>query len=65
MDHEARIAFILSQIACANIEAMGMVAENKQRESMQQSLAYVGDDFQRLPETYGIDHNSVIEYLRE
>jgi hypothetical protein len=60
-----KVTFLNSQIACAMIEAMGMVAENKQREIMSDSMAYVEDDFMRLIDKYGLGHNSVITYLQE
>lgn len=63
MNNEQRVAFINSQVTCAMIEAMGMQAENRQREIQQESPAFVADDFNRLQIKYGIDHNSVIEYL--
>jgi len=54
MDKEQRIAFINSQVTCAMIQAMGMQAENKQREISQDSPAYVMDDFERLITDYDI-----------
>ncbi len=64
MNDEQRVAFINSQIACALIEMNGMIAENAQRKIQQESPAYVGDDFERLINKYGIHHNGVIGYFR-
>lgn len=57
-------AFIISQSACAMIEAMGMQAENTQRAIQQNSPAYVYDDFTRLIDNYLIGHNDVVHRLR-
>ena len=46
-------------------EILGMQAENKQREVMRESMAYIKDDFDIVISQYGIDHNSVIGYLME
>jgi hypothetical protein len=60
-----KVAYLNSQIACAMIEAMGMQAENKQREIMGNSPAYVEDSFMELLTKYGLHHNSVITFLQE
>lgn len=62
---EKRVAYINAQIVCAQIEAMGMVAENKFREYNGLPVAYKDEDFSSLINKYGIRHNAVIEYLRE
>ena len=63
MDKEQRLAYINSMTVCAQIECAGMVAENKQREAVGSSMAYVEEDFLKLPDKYGIHHNAVISYL--
>lgn len=63
MSDEAKVAFIQSQVACAMIEAMGMQAENSQRDHRGESMAYVEADFIVLIDKYGIRHNSVVSYL--
>jgi hypothetical protein len=60
-----KVAYLNSQIACAMIEAMGMQAENKQREILGEGPAYVEDSFMHLLEKYGLYHNSVITFLQE
>lgn len=62
---EGRAAFINSQVACAQIEAAGMVAENTRRASLGQSNAYGEDDFERLIHKYGIHHNAVVTFLSQ
>ena len=63
MDREQRIAYINAMTVCAQIECAGMVAENKQREVEGKSMAYVEEDFLKLPDKHGIHHNAVISYL--
>ena len=43
----------------AEIEMNGMIAENKQREILGQSMAYTYDDFTYLINKYGISHTSM------
>jgi len=42
----------------AEIEMNGMIAENKQRESLGYSMAFVYDNFMELIEKYNIYHNA-------
>lgn len=53
-------AYFMSESTCALIEAMGMQAENKQREHRGESMAYVEADFAKLLEKYQLGHNAVI-----
>ena len=64
MDTVSRAAFIMSQAACASIEAAAMAAENKMREHRGESVAYDEKAFSDLIGKYGIHHNAVIDYLR-
>lgn len=57
---ELEAAYIVSQSACAIIEAMGMVAANKDRESRGFAIAYDEGAFQEVIEKYGIHHNAVM-----
>ena len=63
MDKEQRIVYINAMTVCAQIECAGMVAENKQREVEDKSMAYVEESFLKLPDKYGIHHNAVISFL--
>jgi len=45
MDNEN---FIRSRILAIECEMQGMIAENKQREQLGQSMAYVYEDFMKL-----------------
>lgn len=64
MSPEQQAAYIVSQSVCAMIEAMGMQAENKQRDAIGASMAYVAADFAAVIDRYGIDHNAVIGHVR-
>lgn len=64
MNKEEKAAFINSQSVCAMIEAMGMQAENKQREVLGNSMAYSDEDFFNLINRYGISHNDVVGFMR-
>lgn len=63
MNTDQRIVFIRSQTVCAMAEIEGMKADNIDRQSRGESLAYYGDDFNRIPGTYGLEHDQVIAYL--
>lgn len=59
----AQAAYINAQVACAMITAMGMQAENMQRQTLGQSMAYSDHDFSALLEEYGIHHNATVGAL--
>ena len=65
MTNEQRAAYVMSQSACALIEAMGMQAENKQRETLGQSMAYDEQAFLDAITRNGIYHNAVMSTLLE
>lgn len=56
---------INASVARALILAMGMQAENLQREHRGESMAYVEIDFERLINQEGIGTNAVILFLRD
>jgi len=58
-------AFLISQSVAAMIKAMGMQAENKQREALGESMAYTEEQFCELIDEYGISHNAALIILRE
>ena len=60
MNENENAAYVMSQAACALIEAMGMHAENMQRQQLGQSMAYSDEAFLKLINRYGIHHNAVI-----
>ena len=56
-------AYLMSQAACALIEAMGMAATNQQREHRGESVAYNHTDFLNLLMRYSIEQNDATEIL--
>ena len=64
MNEEQRIAYMNGQIACAQIEAMGMSAENAYWISIGQSPAYRMEDFENVINKYGIHNNAVLDFFR-
>jgi len=64
MSPEARIAFVLAQVACANADIAGMQAENQHRLSLGHTIAHDHAAFLAVQDRYMIGHNAVIEYLR-
>lgn len=65
MTDEQRAAFVMSQSACALIEAMGMHAENMQRQAVGHSMAYTEHAFDDLLNRYSIHHNAVLTTFGE
>lgn len=58
------IAFLQSQIACAQIEAMGMAAQNLAWERLNSPKRFEQKDFDALINKYGIGHNAALDTLR-
>ena len=54
---------ILSQSVAALIEAMGMVAENKQREVSGESPAYGEQQFMQVIKKYDLDYHTICKSL--
>ena len=44
---EIELVALVAETASINTTIIGMVAENKQRENLNESMAYVGADFER------------------
>lgn len=64
MTPEQKAAYIQSQATSAMIEALGMQALNKERELRGESMAYDDVAFDKLIEKYGLDHNTVVKFLK-
>jgi ParB-like chromosome segregation protein Spo0J len=60
---ERDLVYVQGILLQARIEMEGMIAENKQREHLGVSMAYVEKDFQALIEKYGVHHNALITGL--
>ena len=63
MSDSENAAYVFSQSVCAMVEAMGMAAENQQREHRGESIAYDEDAFAAIINKYGIHHNAVVGKL--
>lgn len=63
MNEEQRLVYCQSRIACAMITAMGMQAENQQREFEGKAMAYTEAAFQKVIEEHGIHHNGIISEI--
>lgn len=57
MNHEDELLYFKMQLLQAEIEMQGMIAENKQREILGESMAYTYKDFDHLIDEYEIHHN--------
>ena len=62
--HLSEVMYQFGMFLAAQIEMEAMKAENKQREHLGQSMAYVDSDFASLIEKYGIHHNALVESQR-
>jgi hypothetical protein len=63
MNKEQQAAYITAQAAYALIEAMGMQADNGNRQATGLPGPWTKKDFDGLIERYGIHHNAVIGYF--
>lgn len=57
-------AYLISQSVSAFIQALGMIAENKEREMRGLSLAYGESAFLKVIEDQGLYSNDAINILR-
>lgn len=62
MDSERELVYFKMQLLQAEIRMNGMIAENKQREVLGQSMAYTEEDFVKLIDEYRIHHNAFPYY---
>ena len=65
MNENQKAAMLMARASAALIEALGMMSENMQRESLGQSMAYDADAFHALLSEFGIDHNSIVSFQRD
>lgn len=56
--NEHNLIYFKMNLLQAEIEMNGMIAENKQREIANESMAYTHKDFVNLINRYGIHHNA-------
>ena len=62
---EQDLLYFKMNLLQAEIEMNAMIAENKQREALGESMAYTEKDFMELIEKYGIHHNAFPFYKGE
>jgi len=62
MDEDRELLYFKMNMLQAEIEMNSMIAENKWREMMGNSIAYGEDAFVNLIEKYGIHHNKFPYY---
>lgn len=55
---------LLADASAALVEAMGLMAENMDREQRGESIAYKEDNFNAILDNRGLWHNDIIERLR-
>lgn len=65
MDKDRDLLYFQMNMLQAEIEMNGMIAENKQRELLGESMAYRDKDFIDLIERYNIHHNAFPFYKGE
>jgi hypothetical protein len=65
MDKDRDLLYFQMNMLQAEIEMNGMIAENKQREVLGESMAYRDKDFIDLIERYNIHHNAFPFYKGE
>lgn len=62
---EQDLLYFKMNLLQAEIEMNAMIAENKQREALGESMAYTEKDFMELIARYGIHHNAFPFYKGE
>ena len=65
MSNEIKAATISARCVIATIRALGMQAENKQREYLGQSMAYTEDAFVKVIEEEGLHWNAIVTVLHD
>jgi hypothetical protein len=59
-----RGAFINSQVACMTARLTAMQEQNTADREAGRPVTYSPEDFEGMPDQYGLGHNAVVEYLR-
>lgn len=63
MDDNMKVAFVLSQITCAQITLASMQTANQHRADIGATQAYTEKDFERITKRFLIAHNDVLTYF--
>jgi len=61
MTDEQKASYVLTQVAAALIEAMGMAAANLWRVQQDMDIQYDEGVFQAIITRYGLHHNNIME----
>ena len=62
MNNEQEMLYFKMNLLQAEIEMNAMIAENKQREALGESMAYTEKDFLALVDKHGIRHDKFPYY---
>jgi len=62
MNNEQEMLYFKMNLLQAEIEMNAMIAENKQREALGESMAYTEKDFLALVDKHGIHHTKFPYY---
>jgi hypothetical protein len=65
MPMEARVAYVLSQVASMNAELAGMQLANRLDQDCDRRLTYEPSDFYDLPNKYQLGCNTILQYLMD
>ena len=65
MTANEQATFLYSQTVCALITAMGMQAENDQRQLRGESMCFMQTDFERVIIDHGIGYNDALGRLHD
>lgn len=64
MDQIARAAFITAMAACSHAKLAGMQEQNIADRGAGRPVTYQPQDFEAVPDEFGLGHNAVISYLQ-
>lgn len=64
MDPIQKAAFVIGQAAELNARIAGMVAENKQREHLGQSMAFTQEHFESVIREYDLGYNGLLTFFQ-
>jgi len=65
MTPEQKAAYINSQAVCAQAKIHRMIADNITAESQHEGRRWFAEDFDAIPDQFGISHNAVCMFFQE
>ena len=63
MNENQQASYIISMAIGGMIEAMGMQAENQDRLSKGETIAYNDEAFQKVVDNRGLHHNAILTFF--